>query len=316
MNPFAYGISHGYNGFFTASLIKRGESIPKSLGSEKIPNTPINRNKLRDIISTALSSTNTGGYERCNVNLPLESVVGILVPHMNFTNGRSPLAACIISCQGYRLLNANCQPKRFILLGVNHFAFGAEFAVCPPSWLCCTLLGEIETDVELISELCSISYLRVDGEAFRKEEGFYPHLAPLQYLFGSFNIVPILFSGNDFEKLVSIGREMGQIVKERFPNTYLVTVSDLIHYLLPSRSFIKLKPVIKAIEEMNSVDFHKTVLEDRISMDGVSPAIVAMEAAKVMGATKGLMLDFGYTFSDSVAEHRGISHGSFAFLRE
>ena len=172
-----------------------------------------------------------------------------------------------------------------ILLGVNHRGVGAELAVDGNDhWE--TPLGRVEVDSGLRARLLASSRLfRIDSEAGRLEHSLEVQVPFIQHMGAGARILPVTVGTQRLEDLLRAGAEIGELFRDNAGLT-MVASSDMSHYISAERAR---ELDFKAIERMLQLDaegLYRVVCDNRISMCGVSPAVIMLSAARRAGATQ------------------------------
>ncbi|WP_461830227.1 AmmeMemoRadiSam system protein B, partial [Aquifex sp.] len=72
----------------------------------------------------------------------------------------------------------------------------------------------------------------------------------------------------------------------------IVISSDMSHYIPAEEAKKKDEILISAMERLNTEELYFKAIQYNITMCGLIPAVVGIEAAKVLGATKGIVVDY------------------------
>jgi AmmeMemoRadiSam system protein B len=214
-----------------------------------------------------------------------QKVLGLMAPHAGYMYS----GAC--AGQGYGRVIVS---ETVIILGVNHRGQGAPLALDGnDSWQ--TPLGDVALDSELRSSLLNASSLfAIDSEAGRLEHSLEVQVPFIQYLSPGSRILPITVAAHRLPDLLAAGAVIAAILKGN-PNLMIVASSDMSHYI-PAAQAKELD--FKAIDMMRQLDaegLYRTVLENRITMCGVAPAVIMLQAAKEAGATKAELLCYTHS---------------------
>ncbi|NPB06236.1 MAG: AmmeMemoRadiSam system protein B [Aquificae bacterium] len=205
----------------------------------------------------------------------------ILVPHAGYVySGRT-------ACEVYKRVEI---PPEVVLLGPNHTGYGAPISVYGgDAWE--TPFGVVEIDKELREEVLKYPYARADELAHLYEHSLEVQVPFLQrYAKQPFKILPIVLAFLEYEVARDFGRFLGSILKER--DALIVISTDMSHYVSAEEARKKDEILIAAMERLNTEELYFKALQYNISMCGVVPAVVGIEAAKVMGAKRGIVVDY------------------------
>ena len=211
---------------------------------------------------------------------------GIMVPHAGYVYSGS------IAAEAYKAVEI---PQTILILGPNHHGLGGQATVfAEGAWQ--TPLGEVPIAEDLASRLlldCDI--LEADGMAHRFEHSIEVQIPFLQMLREDLRILPISLRHGDLEDWLQLGRQIGQSLLRCGERVLLVASSDMNHF--ESAAFTE-KVDREAIDKMENFDaagLYTLVREKNISMCGVIPAVVMLEAAAVLGATSCSLLRYDHS---------------------
>jgi MEMO1 family protein len=181
-------------------------------------------------------------------------------------------------------------PERIVILCPNHTGRGASFALWPEGkWK--TPLGFVEVDEAMAAKIQShCHFLEESRPAHEQEHSLEVQLPFLQVLLSRFSIVPICIRDLNPMKLIELGDALAESIRGWEEPVLIIASSDMNHY---EQDSITRDKDCKAIERMISLDalgLLQTVAGEAISMCGVGPAVCAIQAAKGLGAEKGLLV--------------------------
>jgi len=207
---------------------------------------------------------------------------GVIVPHAGYPYSGETAAAV------YRAVRL---PRRFVIMGPNHTGLGAPLAVVSDGgWE--TPLGTAKIDSALASELVAAwPELEESPIAHVREHSLEVQIPFLQYLLGqSFSFVPICIGTGDLRTLTRLGEAVGRVVAGLSEPVMVVASSDMNHFESAAITEAKDELAINRILAMDSPGLYRVVRENDISMCGYGPAIVTLEAARVLGATRATLI--------------------------
>ncbi len=182
-------------------------------------------------------------------------------------------------------------PKKIILLGPNHTGYGPAISTYPDgAWL--TPLGEVFVDDNLTKKLTESNIYVPDYTAHVYEHSLEVQLPFLQFLSKEpFKIAPTVFKFISLEDALTAGDYLAGVLKDE--EDYLIVIStDFSHYV--PHEVAKQKDAL-AIDRILNVDpegLYRVVVENDISMCGVVPATVALQALKHLGVSKSILVDY------------------------
>lgn len=186
-------------------------------------------------------------------------------------------------------------PPQVILIGPNHYGYGPAAAVSgAEAWE--TPLGNVPVAVDLRQQLLTaISSLKMDDSAHELEHSLEVMLPFLQRRQADLSIVPIALRHSGLENCLTLGAELAQVLKQNQQKVLLLASSDMNHFS-PAGTTEKLDSL--AIEAMISYDLaqlYQVVRDYDISMCGVLPVIVAMQAARELGACTCHLVSYAHS---------------------
>jgi len=208
----------------------------------------------------------------------------ILVPHAGYIySGKT-------ACEVYKRVEI---PERVVLLGPNHTGMGEPISVyAGDAWE--TPFGVVEIDAELREEVLRFPYARADELAHLYEHSLEVQLPFLQrYAKREFKILPIVLAFMEYELAKSFGRFLGEVLKDK--DALIVISTDMSHYIPAQEAKKKDEILISAMERLDTEELYYKALQYNITMCGVIPAVVGIEAAKVLGATRGIVVDYSHS---------------------
>jgi AmmeMemoRadiSam system protein B/AmmeMemoRadiSam system protein A len=218
---------------------------------------------------------------------PPERWAGALVPHAGWVySGR--LAA--------KVLRRVAVPDQVVILCPRHRPGGAEWAVAPHArWSFPN--GELAADTELAHRLAAgVEGLELDALAHQQEHAIEVQLPLLARVAPNVRIVAITVGQGDLARLQQFGRQMAAVLQELPSRPLLLISSDMNHFANDVETRRLDRMALDAIEALDPVRLFQTVERNRISMCGMRPAVVAMEALRHLDALDRCEV-VGYTTS-------------------
>jgi AmmeMemoRadiSam system protein B len=174
-------------------------------------------------------------------------------------------------------------PDSVIVIGPKHTRNGVEWAVAPnKSWAIPG--GEVAADPELAAQLVeAISGLKMDAAAHQGEHGIEVELPFLAKVNPQVKVVGIAIGGGSLAQCREFAAGLAKVLKKRDEETLLVISSDMNHYANDEDNRRLDEIAMKSLETLEPDQLFETVTGHGISMCGVLPAVIAMEAAKQLG---------------------------------
>jgi AmmeMemoRadiSam system protein B len=209
------------------------------------------------------------------------------------------VSACLVPHAGYvysgqvtgAVLGRIALPKKIIILGVRHHPRGEALAILSSgAWR--TPLGDAAIDEPLalaLREACPL--LREDSVAHSAEHSLEVQLPFLQILVPDFKFVPIALGTVQFEKLVSAGEALAQVLAQR-EDVLLLTTSDLNHYEDDATTRVKDRKAIDQLLALDPRGLYDTCRNEKISMCGLGPAVAMLTALNALGVRRADLVKY------------------------
>ena len=181
-------------------------------------------------------------------------------------------------------------PERCIVLCPNHTGMGARAAVWPcGEWSIPT--GEIPVDEKLAAQLiASCEDLSEDTAAHLAEHSLEVELPFLLARQPKLQIVPIVISRADLSACRRIGDAIAAVIKACGEEVLIVASTDMNHYEDDARTREKDELAIDRVLALDPDGLIDTCAKNRISMCGVLPTAIAINACKKLGAKKAVLV--------------------------
>ena len=227
----------------------------------------------------------------------------VLVPHAGLIySGRT-------ACAVYKRVRI---PERVILLGPNHTGYGSDISVYPGGvWE--TPLGEVEIDSELLERVLEYPHARADESAHLYEHSLEVQLPfLLKYAERPFKILPIILGYLDYERARDFGRFLGEVLRDR--NALIVISSDMSHYISADEARKKDEILISAMERLQTDELYLKRVQYNITMCGFIPAVVGIEAGKVLGVRQGILIDYSHSGEVTGDYDRVVAYAGMVFV--
>ncbi len=211
------------------------------------------------------------------------NVIGLISPHAGYVYSGS--------CAGKGFGSVNI-PNTIIILGVNHRGEGYPMAIDGnDKWN--TPLGNIEVNEELRHKLIEKSdVFGIDSIPAAEEHSLEVQVPFIQVINPDARILPITIGTGNIEMMKIGGEELGALISEIDEKVLMVASTDMSHYV-SSEEAKKLD--LMAIDAIKAVDpdlLYETVYSNRISMCGVAPTYIMMTAAGILGAKRGVVIEY------------------------
>jgi len=134
--------------------------------------------------------------------------------------------------------------------------------------------------------------IKDDPGAHAMEHSIEVQVPFLQFLRPEVSIVPIALSHLAYDVCKEIGRALVQGIQDYGKEVLLVASTDMTHYESQESARAKDELAIDRILDLDPEGLHETVSRHRISMCGVIPTTIVLEACKVLGAGKAELVRY------------------------
>jgi hypothetical protein len=215
---------------------------------------------------------------------PEEGALGALSPHAGYTFSGG-VAGETFARTGV--------PDAVLLLTPSHNYATPPLALWTGgNWQ--TPLGEVELHEGLTEGLAGIGGVTCDDRPHGPEHSGEVVLPFLQHHNPDVRVAVVcVTSAADLTTLVSFGEAVGGLLDDQYPETLVVTSSDMSHESGPRALEVVNEHDPMAIEQMEALDadgLHRVCRRESITMCGVLPAVAMMAAVKERGGTEGVLV--------------------------
>jgi AmmeMemoRadiSam system protein B len=171
-------------------------------------------------------------------------------------------------------------PSTVIVICPKHTPLGVEWSVAPnEEWALPT--GNVASDPALAKELAAaIDGLELDGAAHHLEHAIEVELPLIQRLAPQAKVVGIAIGGGTYARLEKFAEGLAGVLANRQDDTLLVISSDMNHFATDDENRRLDEQALAALETLDPHGAFDTIMEKRISMCGVRPAVIVMETLK------------------------------------
>lgn len=171
-------------------------------------------------------------------------------------------------------------PSTVIVLCPKHTPLGVEWAVAPnEEWALPT--GEVKSDPALAKQLAeAIDGLELDGAAHHMEHAIEVELPLIQRLAPQAKVVGIAIGGGTYARLEKFAEGLATVLADRQDDVLLVISSDMNHFATDEENRRLDEEALAALESLDPKQAFDTIMDKRISMCGIRPAVIVMETLK------------------------------------
>ncbi len=225
-----------------------------------------------------------------------EKAIGAMSPHAGYVYSGAVAG---------KVFSALAPKELFIIIGPNHTGTGKPFSVyVDGSWK--TPLGSVEVDKKFAEYLINNSKLfEADEAAHAYEHSIEVQIPFLQYTTSNFKILPLCIAGLNINELKGAGGEIAKAVRELKRDVTIIASSDMTHYEPQKIAKEKDMQAISAILRMDEDELSKKVRDLNISMCGVAPVIITLNASKAIGAKEAKLIDYK-TSADTSGDYTSV----------
>ncbi len=183
-------------------------------------------------------------------------------------------------------------PKTIIVLGVRHQPYGEELAInSDGAWR--TPLGDVSVDRPLALRLrAACPMLQEDELAHRREHSLEVEIPFLQKLQPEFTFVPVSIGGTGFTEMAELGEGVAEVMAGTEKEILIVTSSDMNHYEEEGITRRKDQRAIECMLRLDATGLYEVCRRERISMCGLGPALVMLNALRKMGVKSGELVKY------------------------
>lgn len=189
-------------------------------------------------------------------------------------------------------------PETVVILGPNHRGQGAPIAIGTTEWN--MPFGKVPIDRDIADLILRHSQqVKVDELAHRYEHSLEVQVPFLQKRQEHLRIVPIVVSHISYPLCEEVADALTKAIREGGKDILIVASSDMSHYEPRQSAGKKDKQALQCIERLDPYELYHTVRDQRITMCGMIPVVIALLAAKACGASSYHLV--GYTDSGYVS---------------
>jgi len=227
---------------------------------------------------------------------PKQHVYGVISPHAGYVYSGS------IAGQVFARIAI---PGTVLIIGPNHHGIGAPASLHPDGdWL--TPLGTVKINARLNELLLQHgSYLQSDRVAHQREHSLEVQLPFIQYLRPGVTISALCLGHGDYAALREIGIGIAAAIREYGEDVLIVASSDMTHYESAESARLKDQIALDRVVAFDGAGLLEVCRNRRITMCGVTPAVVMLEAARVLGASKAEVVAYA-TSGDVTGDNRDV----------
>jgi len=217
-------------------------------------------------------------------NKSTQAVKGVISPHAGYVYSGA------IAGQLYSQIKI---PATVLIIGPNHHGAGAAAALYPDGeWL--TPLGTTAINSRLNSLLLQHTpYIQSDIIAHQNEHSLEVQLPFIQYLRPDVSISAICIGHGDYASLRDIGHGIAAAMREYGEEVLIVASSDMTHYESADSARQKDQLALERVLALDGKGLLEVCHNRGITMCGVVPTTVMIEAVLLSGASQAELVAYG-----------------------
>jgi AmmeMemoRadiSam system protein B len=183
-------------------------------------------------------------------------------------------------------------PATVLIIGPNHRGAGAPAALYPDGeWL--TPLGPLAINSRLNDLLLRhVPFIQSDSVAHQHEHSLEVQVPFLQYLRPDVTVSAICLRNGDYSALQQIAVGIAEAIIDYGEEVLIVASSDMTHYESAEAAKQKDELALERVMSFDSKGLLEVCRSRQITMCGVIPSVVMMEAARRLGATKAELIAY------------------------
>ncbi len=217
--------------------------------------------------------------------LAADKVVAVFVPHAGYDYSAGVAAVAYRQVEGRK-------PATVVLLGPSHHYALDEIAAATYDGFE-TPLGTVDMDNDFAAAVeKGCADVRRDNLPFAEEHGIEVQLPFVQTLFPGARVAPFIFCTHDAASAERFGKALAAAVAVRKDDVLVVATCDLSHYH-PYDEAEKLDGAyVKTFERFDPAAVFAEGEKGEFEIDAPGPVAAAMWAARELGATKAVALEY------------------------
>jgi AmmeMemoRadiSam system protein B len=180
-----------------------------------------------------------------------------------------------MAARAYDAAAGETPPRELLVLGVDHHGAGEPFALSTLPWR--TPLGVVPVAEELLERL-DLDPICRDDSAHTQEHSIEVQLPFLQVVLPGVPMAALSIRFGPFSRLRETARRIAAAVEGR--DVLLIASTDFSHYVAPGTARRLDSLAIAQIVAREAEGLYRTVLQHEISMCGVAPTTVLLEALR------------------------------------
>jgi len=252
------------------------------------------------------------------VPVQVQKPIAIIVPHAGY------IFSGQICADGFKQVS-NQKYDVIVVLGTNHTSANFQKISLYPGDGFRTPLGTAPVEKNIVSSLLKAdpADCSLDKSLHESEHSVEVMVPFIQVVFPKAKIVPVVVGSPDMEMCARFGQALAKVLKNK--KALIVASSDLSHYPAAQDANIVDRETLAAIAKLDHTAFRAIVQAHRdknipnlgTSACGEAPILVAIAAAKSLGATHGEVISYANSGDTSVSNRsRVVGYGAVVLTAE
>lgn len=217
-------------------------------------------------------------------NCSKRSVLGIIAPHAGY------IYSGAIAGQLYAEIEI---PQTVLIIGPNHTGAGSPAALFPDGeWL--TPFGAVPINSRLNNLILKHTpYIQSDRIAHQHEHSLEVQVPFIQYIRSDTIISAICLAHGEYTVLSEIGRGIAAAISEYGEKVLIIASSDMTHYESADSALHKDGLALEKVLAFDAKGLLDICRSQHITMCGVAPSAVMIEATRELGASEAELVAYG-----------------------
>lgn len=212
-------------------------------------------------------------------------------------------------------LNSIIIPETVIILGPNHHGRGASIALSQTPWQMPS--GTVPIDEEFIELLLDVDTdIQTDEAAHQFEHSLEVQVPFLQAVQDNLRIVPLALSHLSLSQSETLGDNIAETIQRFNKPVLILASSDMNHFESREVGSQKDKMALTELVALQPRALYSTVAKNNISMCGVIPVTVALQAALRLGADKAELIRYSDSGDVSGDTHQVVGYAGAILYKD
>lgn len=235
-----------------------------------------------------------------DMRLAVDRILSLGAPAPVIGRARRPARALMLPHAGWvycgsvigRTLGRVTLPSAAIILGPRHTPHGPDWSVAPHRrW---DLPGDsVPIAADLVDALTRrLPDLHREPDAHRLEHGTEVLLPFLRRMSPAIEVVPIVLGRTDWAGVERFAAALAEVVREAGRPVQLIISSDMNHFAPEPEGRRRDALALDAMRSGDPRELARVVERNHISMCGVIPAVIVMQALRLGGAIEPEVIDY------------------------